>query len=449
MKKTINVNIDLSGMIRSIRNKSFPFKHALLELVDNSVDACAKEIDIKEIAGDLKISDNGQGFDDIAAAVTLGKSSKTSSIGRYGIGMKEACAKFSNTTVIASKESLLTVPWEEISEGISDGELEEETRTDDGKTTVTLCGFRPSRYKQEIQTDDIQKVYHPLISSGLIAISINGEKLSPLPMPKIEKQISVAFQYEDKSVTIFGGTFNPGDENRRHWFGYNIYYMGRLIGGGNITKKGVGNEACTNFCYIVELLDGSQKWELSTNKDEVEDIDELLNHIYHNYTEPQLKIASEQSREIGLKDIEDSITQKLNGNQTRKPVKQKEGTVKPKQEGAPKKNTYTAKADGVYNSNGHRTGSRSTLLFKFSHLGSRSLCEVQEQKKIIIIANLDNPFIEQNKDNEPVLLCLAKTVFAMMKNRSVMGTVPDECIRLTLDTAGNELFDVNENEEKP
>jgi len=67
--------------------------------------------------------------------------------------------------------------------------------------------------------------------------------------------------------------------------------------------------------------------------------------------------------------------------------------------------------------------------------------EIQDNGKsgIIITANLDNPFIDANKNNESVIFFFAKLSHAMHRQIRSHDTCPDELTTSILDQAGAEL----------
>mgnify|MGYP003645112752 CR=1 FL=1 len=444
----MRVGSDTAGVIRRMWNQHFPLHQALLELIDNSIDAQASLVTITEKDGDLWITDNGEGLDNLADALIVGKSSKRTGIGRYGVGLKDACVRYSNSTVIASRGKSVRAPWKLIIEEISDGEVFPEDVTDDGMTHIVLEDFR-ERYGSAICTDSIRRVYAPLIESKAIQICLNGSALDPMPKPSFTEELDVTLQFRDRLARLSGGIFNAGDAQRRYWSGYNPFYQGRLIGDGKITKWGVGDEACSNFAFQVDLIDGDSPWVLATNKNAAEELEELIDKCYWEHTRPLLKMAAEQTRLIDLRSVEDSINRALNptGNQTRRRKQGKEGTVKPKDTGERKKKTFTARADGGY-TNGERERNIPAIQFRFEHLSGDTLgiCQ-QHGRGLLLEANLDNKFINKHRGNNVAILAIAKLVYSVHRKIAEHDTVPDEVVERIMDCAGYEMNGVNEEEE--
>lgn len=436
----IAVGFDLAGTINEYRHRRFDLDQALLELIDNSIDAGAANINISEVDDDLVVDDDGEGFPDLASALVAGRSAKRNGdkIGRYGVGLKHACIRWSKSTTIESRGHAVTVSWDEIISGDSDGTTFLVPRADDGHTRVILEGFS---YTRVIDTSPLRKTYTPILEGESVSMTVNGKKLTPLDRPEFTQFLDETVEWQGKKVRVEGGIFDPADPQRKSWSGYNLFYAGRLIGKGKIVNAGVGDEGCTNFSFNVHLLDGEEKWVLATNKDDVDSRD-LLDYIYNLLTRPLLHSGADIAREIELRSVEESVNQQLSasGNIRRKNTAGKSGTVKPKNTGKRKRRTRTDDDDGDYTPyRDDRIRAGGKVLFKFQHLGGETLGEVQDQgRQIIVIANLDNEFIREHKTNETLILAVAKLCYAMRK-KATHDTVPSSFVSSVMDLAGTEL----------
>jgi hypothetical protein len=438
----MKVTQDFAGGIRDMRNRKFPLQGALLELIDNSVDEGASNVDIRLDGADLIIEDDGNGFKNIESALRIGESFKSGKIGRYGVGLKHTCARYSNTTTIESQGCRVSVPWAEMATGRHDGDLGDPQKIqDDGKTRVILEDFR-SCYSGAILTDDIRRTYQPLITRGVLMITVTGTKQDPLALPSFTETIESEIEFDGRTAKISGGIFPPNDPARSTWKGYHPYYNDRLIGNGKITS--MGNDCgCTNFAFIIQLTDNGKPWALATNKDDVSDIDELLEYIYHAYTREIMQRGCEIAQDIELRDIEEKVNQLLNtgtaGNITRSPRTNKQPAKEESKEGKPKRNTNTATTDGHYST--RLGGTKGRIKFLFSHLGGETMGEVQNNGKagFAVIANLDNPFIEENKTNEPLIQFFAKLAHATYKAIENHDTCPDDLTAAIFNKAGEQV----------
>ena len=442
----MKITHDFAGGIEAMRSRSFPFQQALLELIDNSVDEGATTVVVRMDKNDLIIEDNGAGFTDIESALVIGKSFKVGKIGRYGVGLKQTCSRYSDTTIIESNGHRVCVPWKSMATGRHDGDLGDPELVDqNGITKIILEGFR-GRYTKAIETADIRRTYHPLIAKGGLSITVTGTRQEPLKLPKFIESIDTEVIYDGKRVAIVGGIYRPDDLAKKDWRGYNLYYNGRLIGG-KITTEG-NDCGCSNFSFMVYLIDGENSWSLATNKDDVEDTQGLLDFIYHGYTRVILEHGVNQSALIELKHIEDKVNAELNpsssGNITRGPRLNKNTKKSNDHEPGPqKRNTNTATMAGEYVNSGAagKKSARGKIKFSFAQLGGESIGEIVDTGRagLSITANLNNPFIEANKSNDALILFFAKMSYSMYRKAASHDTMPDEFAQSIMESAGEEI----------
>jgi hypothetical protein len=356
MKHAITSNV--YGSIREKRSKDFPLWKALCEIIDNSVDAGATGVFISELNGDLAITDDGSGFENIPQALIIGESTKSGKIGRFGVGLKDASIRYSSKTIIESNGVKCVADWDRIINKLIEPEAETFTIKQTGITKITWENFN---YTKSIKTDKLSNVYGELIKSNELRLSINGVSIEPAPLPEFNEIIEEVIRYEGKGAVIKGGVYTPKNQPQNHLRGYNIYYKNRLIE--QTREKGIGDNTTSNFCFKVDLLDGDplNTWGLSTNKETIEDVDEFLAYVYHKYTKEMLQKAFEKQQTIELKEWEKELQCVVNGkeykkvndaNETRsRSKKPKSGTVEPTETGSNHENTETA--DG---GKGDRTG---------------------------------------------------------------------------------------------
>lgn len=449
MSETVSIMSDLRGTLRYHASRSFRLHNALLELIDNSVDAGASVVTItQEDGGSLAITDNGHGFKDLSAGFTLGKSDKIDAIGRYGIGMKDACLAYSTSTEIISNGKRLVIPWEKIIAGFASGEnLPVMPCESDGTTTLRLIGFDEKK-AENFNFTEIRRSYHPLIQSGEMQVVFNGKTLAPLDLPEFKETIDEEIEHLGKRARIRGGIYAPNSNQRSNWNGYNPYYKGRLIGNGKIQNAGVGDTGCTNFCFLIDLIDGDEAWGLATNKDEVSKLTSFLDEVVFERTREMLERGAEAATDIALKSIEDQINVMLggSGNITRSKRENSNGKKKESKMGSPKKNTNTATKPGGY----LRGSNGGQLKFRFVPMGDDTLGEFKSHGngKYVVNCNSDNAFIAANK-TATVGVMFAKMAFATFKHIKAIQTVPDELVSTIMSTAGTELVFSHQQSSQP
>lgn len=405
------LKINVGSTLVRLRNQNFTLQLALLELIDNSIDAGAKNVRIHESDGALFIEDDGSGFEDIFQAFDIGESRKVGQIGRYGVGLKDASVKYSRKTTISSRGKSASCDWDAAIEAGHAKIIPEKCSI---HSTIIVWWDFDDLYKSAIQTQEIRRCYALALARNL-NIEVNGVKLLPTEQPIFIEIIDETFEYEDKRVRVSGGIFNPNDENRKSWAGYNLYYQGRLIGPGRIMDSGMGDTACSNFSFVVELEDGDVRWVLTTNKDSVNGSDTLLDYIFHTYTRPLLKKAEAQTIDVALREVIEAVesTCSVRGNITRGPRVNKDTRAEIQKQGRPKQNTFSADGEGHYSGGHLGKMNDGGLRLHFVDLDGETLGEVAMQSKLLVSLNKQNPFIADNISNIAVMKAVAVIIYAM------------------------------------
>jgi len=405
------LKINVGSTLVRLRNQNFKLQPALLELIDNSIDAGAKNVRIHQSENALFIEDDGNGFEDIFRAFDIGESRKVGQIGRYGVGLKDASVKYSRKTTISSRGQSASCDWDA---AIESGHAEIIPEKCSIHSTVIAWWDFDDFYKSAIQTQEIRRCYALALARNL-NIEVNGVKLLPTEQPIFIESINESFEYEDKRVRLTGGIFNPNDENRKSWAGYNLYYQGRLIGPGRIMDAGMGDTSCSNFSFVVELEDGDARWVLATNKDSVDASDALLAYIFTTYTRPLLKKAEAQTIDVALREVIEAVesTCSVRGNITRGPRVNTETRGEVKRQGRPKQNTFSSDREGHYSGGHFGKMNDGGLRLHFVDLDGETLGEVAMQNKLLVSLNKLNPFIAENISNIAVMKAVAVIIYSM------------------------------------
>lgn len=444
--------VSIRGLIQEARSKNFQFALGLMELIDNSVDEGATEVHVRADGDDLVVEDNGRGFGNIADAINYAMSPKPPGrIGRFGVGMKHMFMKFAHVFRAESCGKKLEVPVTDILDGTCDEEFSDPVSVELSPITrLTLEGCF-ELYGGRIDEQPICRAYEQLISDGSVRIYVNGKQLEPLPLPEFTSRIDESFEWRGRKVRLFGGVYHPSDEHARQWFGYNPYYNGRLIGRGRIANYGVGDEGCTNFAFLLHLDDGDERWQLATNKDAVDDIEDLLAYCYDHFTRPLLIEGAKQYRDIALQEQEDEITDLLNrkhrGPQKRKNKHLTEGTIDPTGCGKRKKRTFTSDgSDGEYDSGGDAQSRNRKFQFRYVSLGF----DVQTDdtpmgrvrtvgRRVFIEANKDHPFMQANRASNAFVLLFAQMAYGIESNLKGNDFYSEEFAESLMQSIGYEL----------
>jgi hypothetical protein len=389
------------------------------ELIDNSIDAGASSIRVFELGGDLTVEDNGCGFADLSTALVFGKSTKKGDrkVGRYGVGMKKACVKFSNATKIQSRGKEIYVDWEGIIENGASNEVPIHD-SGDGPTAIVLEDFEVRRgSRKPIDSLHLSKVYGLLIENGSAMISVNGKDLDPLPLPQIEQILEKEVEWRGRKARIKGGVYPTNDPQRSTWSGYYPYYNGRLITdtGGGIHSAGLGELTIQNFCFLVDLVDGEKPWQLSTHKDGVEDLDDFLEHLYDEVTRSILEEAEKKQRNNEDKEIEKQLNRWVSENPKvvngiRSVDQNNSGSVTPK--GTPRKRRRSEEwdSDGDYQPASPSVTDKGYRVF-FEDIDGLTLgCCSVHAKFVAIKFNTNHPWVQENRKKPEVIGPVASSI---------------------------------------
>lgn len=316
-------------------------------------------------------------------------------------------------------------------------------------TEITLHEFaqmRKSKY-QNISIDEIAKTYAMLLFYKRAQIVVNGESLNVPQLPKYKEKIDQQFYWRGKKVRIIGGVYKTDDPCRRTWSGYYAYYKGRLLKG-NILDHGRGDLSCSNFAYHLFLDDENEKWKLSTNKEDVEDLHLLIEYVYDTITEPYLTEADKESQYIELKELTESIEELVNGKKNSKRDKSNKmqiGTVTPKHSGRRQVMTNHYDQNGEYIPGSDepmaRRSNEGKIKFDFQELNGTTLGLVEKGPKgrIDWKFNKNNSWIAKFQNDKRVIAPLLVVFDRIYRNASIQEMFPTKDINKVLEEAGEHL----------
>lgn len=267
-------------ILASFANSNLPWWKALAELCDNSLDAGATRIVIDVTNRVLTVSDDGHGCEDITSLFKLGdhkkrKSSKRS-LGRYGIGAKDAWLSCSDVMKVSSNRNYVKTEmkvdyhsWMNSNWNVPDPEC---SATDEPNGTTIKLALRQGK---NIPADDAFRslafAFTPAIRAGRqIVKSIKGKRfaLSPVEMPLRSDVVQSEFEINGKSVKIDIGILPDGIKLEKGPFW--LIYDHRII---DATSIGAGQYSVRRIAGTITIGDG---WSLTKNKDDLSESQEEL-----------------------------------------------------------------------------------------------------------------------------------------------------------------------------
>jgi Histidine kinase-, DNA gyrase B-, and HSP90-like ATPase len=217
---------------------------AVAELVDNSIDArVGKRTLHVDVSYDVRaklieVEDDGSGMarDSLARALVLALSAKGGDkIGRFGLGMKTACASLGNRFTITSARA------EDFYEAIA--EYDEESFIQNGEWKLPIRRRKKMREHGTLISIESDRVYHGLaqslirnlgwtfrhfIADGVLELRVNGERVDP-PQHQVDTDsiLPLAGAVAGQEVRGWAGLLVVSSQ--RGWYGFDLIRHRRVI----------------------------------------------------------------------------------------------------------------------------------------------------------------------------------------------------------------------------
>jgi hypothetical protein len=304
----------------------------LTEFVDNAVDANATRIRIIWEQKRLVVEDNGvgvspEGFEGI---YTLGGGTrhvKKTSIGRYGIGAKEAAGWLWGQFRVTSRHEgvlrRLAIDWEEEANAPEeDGPgdipvvtLSRRPKVSDSSFTKVECSNvirdRPSPDQWANIAAHLSHIYRPALANGLMIEMVRGRETttvtytSPPARDETQPMVSGTFTVDSpqgaRIVTVHAYVTV---EEQRHHDGIHIAVLGRAMG--RLTTQFQSR-------YLYGWVTLGSVWEVAKNKTEITDpLREKLMAALEHYCRSVLDAAERQAETVVLSELELTAENLLN-----------------------------------------------------------------------------------------------------------------------------------------
>lgn len=293
----------------------------LAELVDNSIDAGARNISVSFRDRVLEVIDDGCGIRDPQVLVTLGlheQHGASVGLGRYGVGAKDAwlCTGYEIfvDTIHESVRRTLSVDVREMIQSNWDipDTTAEPTSLASGTTIRIPLSPEQSTPSWPGLSVRLGWVFSPAIKDGLRFIhSDSGTLVSAAEVPPLLHAVRDSFVVDGKSVSIDIGMLPEGAKSEFTQGGpFWIQHRHRTIDSSGIGTKG---RCVRRIAGVIVLGD---EWTLSKNKDELcGDTDSLAQAIFERIAGllDECEETAEQIETDALKiDLEERLNAALN-----------------------------------------------------------------------------------------------------------------------------------------
>ena len=409
-------------LMDSKESENVGWHDALAELIDNSLDAGAMRVEIALNGKRLAVKDDGTGVKSIESLVKFGshKPHKTTSLGRYGVGLKDAWMYFGPRicveTVCGGTATTLELDRSQIK--MIDGRwvAPDPVSTASNMPTGTVIAFDPLKSdRRSPQLSAIEKLgwtFMPAIQDGRQIIYTQRNKRIPVKafdIPALCERIETRFDVGGKTVELIAGVMQEGARNPYPslW----ISYGHRIVTACTI---GCGNYSAAKIAGVIRLGHG---WKLTPHKNDLAELTDELDQAIFGVLEPMLQRASKLIEDIASNQLRTQLEASLNSalagakaQEKRNPPSESTGTVKPTGGRGPRK--HAEKFDitklGSVQIEGGKTRARRGVKVDWCNIDPERIGQYDPIGNVVML-NLDNQFIAhaKNTDNQEALRTVA------------------------------------------
>lgn len=418
----IQVLPDGTALLRAAAHANHKWWVVLSEWIDNAFDANAKTIAFEFVKDALRIYDDGTGCADPLALVRLGGHEKhrTTKLGRYGIGGKEAAlwvggleSKVQWTSTHQGHVYRLHVNWREYGQSWHLTTPSSEPSDSDVGTTILISPLtkKPPHGKSwdELKAE-IAYLYSPALKQGRqikFRRATKGAEWEPLvrwELPILTDIIDVRIEVRGHRARVYCGVVEGANPRS----GFTYCHEWRVIEAAS--SNGCGMYSSARVCGFVDL---DSSWPLTKNKDGITTDREELYAEVARVAEPVLRKAEAASRDLCSRQFETAVSSQLNSmlEATRAKVKARRnkrekpatpGTVPPSDTGRTHKQAEKEQAGNRFPSRSGGGGWRISA----ANLGPSE--ELGQVKPPEVLLNLANPAVQRAwRENETAILFAA------------------------------------------
>jgi hypothetical protein len=401
-------------LMDSKESENVGWHDALAELIDNSLDAGAMRVEIVLNGKRLAVKDDGSGVKSIESLVKFGshKPHKTTSLGRYGVGLKDAWMYFGPRICVETVHgnTVTTLDLDRSQIKMIDGRwvapdpVISETSFPSG-TVIAFDPLKSSRGRpDQAAIAKLGWTFMPAIQAGRQIVYSKGASRKPITacdMPAMCERIEARFDIEGKSVDLIAGVMQEGVKNPYPslW----IAYGHRNISACTI---GCGNYSAAKIAGVIKLGHG---WKLTPHKNDLAELTDELDQGIFRVLEPMLQKASKLIEDIASNQLRTELEASLNSALAGAKAQEKRangggetGTVAKTGKHGPR--TKAEKFDvtqlgSVDQSSLKKTTGRRGVKVDWCNIDPERIGQYDPLGNVIML-NLDNQFISHAKDTD-------------------------------------------------
>jgi hypothetical protein len=436
MQKTVTLYPKTTMLDRFRRDTALTQAKAIAELIDNSLDAGARKVEIEydRAEGYLRIKDNGSGCSNITRMLQIGSDKSVGAhqkLGRYGQGFNAAVLRFGDHSYIYSCDSLsiqsIRVDWNKVvTDGTWNFTFDEEIAPTGSSTgvTVVVSHLQIHNFQLADIVEESARRFRPALLAGS-KITIAGQRLKPVHMPlesQLSDQITDSILIRGRVANVRAGRLTKASSD---WAGFWVRYKHRYILMANFQLARSGGHSMRFFCDV-ELQDGTSNWELDTNKNNLAENDfEMLKDALTAKLAPLYDLLKEESQKVICEDLNAIIAEAFKdaedemGDATRQPKEKGDEPPAPPapsdgNEGSPheKAKNINPREGGKYH---RKKRVQPGFEIKIDDFGNNVIgfdCELVEGVYVVTL-NRQHPLIADREDDMPEMAMLASSTILL------------------------------------
>lgn len=324
--------------------KPFTWKSVLGELIDNSLDAGATDIELRFSRNNFSIIDNGAGIKDIKSVFQLGNHCQhdQEGSGRYGVGFKDSAILLWGTTIVTSSRdgvcNRVEIDWEEQAKKDRWVFNPGSRRTDEPNGTC-IEFLRTCRTLTSQQIPSLLKHLQWMFFNRRpgVKIKLFHQKapydIGRLRAPSRDESDTIRANVElnGKTADIEIGIVKDGETNDFPGLTYTLAHRSLTY-----TSQGLGEYSSRNIFGVVKL---SQGWAVAKHKDAIVDEDmPLLEERIQEIAGPLLEKAQERAENVESAAFDNQVQNRIaeilgQAVKERRDKGESHGTAEPKETG--------------------------------------------------------------------------------------------------------------------
>jgi hypothetical protein len=304
-------------MLEALRNAPHKWPRIIGELIDNSLDANAMNVQVNFRRNKLVVSDDGCGCENVERMLTLGEHlpMPSTKLGRYGVGLKDAAGWMWGicrvATIHEGIKRIASIDWQWLSKNNTWEIADPTMQTANGEVGTELVFTdieKPPPGGLDKLAETLSYTFSPALDAGrTITLKFPKKKtiiLKPFQFPSCKQYIDKSFTVGRRRVHLWIGLVDEGGDNPKPGFTYRHHHRNIIT----TSSLGAGDYPVSNIFGCVDLGDG---WQLTTHKDDIADGREALELAVLKHSEEILKLGRSRAIHHASAHFNEKINRKL------------------------------------------------------------------------------------------------------------------------------------------